>query len=331
MKLVFVHFGSKIPKHLLLNMDRTSKLFPKYEIILLTDQLKNLPVGNFVVKNNISQEDFDIVKNNLNHPIEFRNGFWFTTFVRLKAIAYLAEELGESILHIESDVILSPDFPMNEFIDLQTVVAFPLVSPGQAVASIFYIGDSEVAREFSEFLDTEIFRNPQTSDMRALDAFRLHSPTAVDILPTGPDLASVYQQTFPRNLLKATGVQLDRFRGIFDAIDIGFYLFGQDPRNTKGFRELRSIDSSSYLKIKSLNFKYNPERKFIDVVIDSLHLPVYSLHVHSKDLRIFKLRKFQKIALRRVKYQSSPETREFIPSVFLGLLVKFIAKKLKTI
>lgn len=331
MEIVFVHLGSRIPKHLRLNLRRTSELFPEKKIVLITDQTLHLPKGNYRVERVISHDDFDLASRSLNHPLEFRNGFWISTLLRLTAVARFAQLASQPILHVESDVILSRDFPFKKLENLGEVASFPLVSPGQAVASILYIGSKSVGTEFSNFIDREVQKNPNTSDMRVLDAFREFSPESVEILPTGPNVPIVYLDSYLTNFLDATRKNLDALGGVFDAIDIGFFLFGEDPRNNRGFRNIRKLDDSSYLRLTTLGFSFDKRREFINLEYAGKSYPLYTLHIHSKDSRAFKLMKFQELAKIRILTSTQREEREFVLLAFMKLLIPFLKRRLKFI
>lgn len=329
--LVFVHYGTKIPKHLSANINRTVKLFPDSRIVLLTDQVqKNLPEKCISIDILSSSEILE-TKSKLNHPIDFRYGFWATTFLRIVAVAKFAGTNANPVLHVESDVILSPDFPLKKFLDLGEVIAFPIVGPGFSVASTLYIGSQDLAFELISFLELELEADRFTTDMKVLDKFRLANPELVALLPLGPDNQNAYLSSLsPSDFFKMQSL-LHHFGGVFDAIDIGFFLFGEDPRNNRGFRLLGKIDSTSYLKIDGLFFHFNGLRNFIDISFKNFRVPLFSAHIHSKDLRVFNEKQFRNILKRSILLQSRPRRKEFDLYAFLKLFFKYIGRRLKSI
>lgn len=329
--LVFVHYGTNIPKHLSANIHRTAGLFPNSRIVLLTDQtLRGLP-KNCLSYDILSNTEILETKSKLDHPINFRNGFWATTFLRLIAVAKFAAENVNPVLHIESDVILSSDFPLEKFLNLKEPIAFPIVGPGLSVASIFYLGSRDSAAELISFLKLELEANPTTTDMKVLDRFRLANPGHVALLPIGPNNASAYISTLSPSDFTKMQALLAYFGGVFDAIDVGFYLFGEDPRNNRGFRLLGKIDTSSYLKINQLLFSISDARNFIDMSFNNLRIPIFSAHIHSKDLRLFNVKKFNKFLRQRIPLQSRFPRKEFDLGVFLKLTIQYIKQRLKLI
>lgn len=329
--LVFVHYGTKIPKHLSANIHRTAGLFPNSRIVLLTDQTQGVLPKNCLSYDILSNTEILETKSKLDHPINFRNGFWATTFLRLVAVAKFAAENVNPVLHIESDVILSSDFPLGKFLNLKESMAFPIVGPGLSVASIFYLGSRDSAAELISFLKLELEADPTTTDMKVLDRFRLANPGLVALLPIGPENQSAYLSTLsPSDFTKMQALS-GYFGGVFDAIDVGFYLFGEDPRNNRGFRLVGKIDTSSYLKINQLLFSISDSRNFIDMSFNNLCIPIYSVHIHSKDLRLFNTKKFNKFLRRGILLQNRLPREEFDLGVFLKLTIQYIRQRLKLI
>ena len=80
----------------------------------------------------------------------------------------------------------------------------------------------------------------------------------------------------------------DIFPFIFDAAAIGQYLGGVDPRNmggnTKGFvNETCVIKYNNY----SIWFEMVDEKKKPFILIEEKKLPIFNLHIHSKNLKEF--------------------------------------------
>lgn len=331
MKVVFVHFGKPIPRYLIENILRTEILFPEIEIVLISDQRCDEIKNKCEILNTVTAQDFTDTEKYLNHPMYFRNKFWMTTYIRLIALARYVEIFEEPILHIESDVLISADFPFQKFFNLTHTVAFPAVSPGFSVASLLFISDRVIAKALLDFLSDELCLNPMTTDMKVLDRFRESNPSKTTILPTGPATGNAFQSTIPLSLLTQMRENFEYFGGFFDAIDIGFYLFGEDPRNNRGFRLVRKIDEQSYLKISSLNFKFNRGRKFINFSHEGCEYSLFSLHIHSKDLRAFGLTSFAKLSANRINSQNKHVVAEFVIRIFLSQLFNYLRNKLKSI
>jgi len=114
--IVFIHLGSKIPKYLLRNLERTQNLFPDYKIVLITNKpnfsLESIFTYTFE-ENSRTEILFSKIEKNLN--MDFRKGYWKFTLQRIFALAsYQNSYRDESVLHVESDVILLPNFPFDK-------------------------------------------------------------------------------------------------------------------------------------------------------------------------------------------------------------------------
>lgn len=331
MRIVFVHFGKTIPKFLSLNISRTMNLFPEHKVVLITNP-------ECRITNKLSCELFLYKASNkirklheiTSHPKEFRDNFWFNTILRFFAIEELQKYQEEETLHVESDVILSKDFPLLQFTILQKSIAFPLVSRDRGIASIMYVRNLSIASRFTNFITNSIYSDPSTTDMIILRKFYELSPEEVQILPTlsaekmdsflniEPDIQIVFRNA--QNL----------FRGVFDGADYGIYFAGIDPRNNRGRRIIRHKIPNNYIQIENLNFFFNEERNFLNFNVnqDKLQIPIYNLHIHSKDPRYFN-NKFNKLIRKRIKFYKLEPYSEFIFKIYINAIFKSILRRLK--
>lgn len=286
--LVFVHLNSRIPTYLKLNLNATAKLFPNQKIVLIHNQDKlrtpNLRIATFQYRGSTNATN---IEKNLNHPREFRNNFWFSSIARFDALKSYIEWSGESILHIESDVILSSDFPISSFGELEMRVAYPVVATNRGVASTVYLSDLESASMLIDFAVTYSSDKASATDMEILAEFAHSHSNSVARLPFGPTAKSSYHpENFPTNLDEFQN-QLDFFGGIFDGNDIGVYLFGSDPRNNRGFTMVGKPIPGNFADINKWKIEYEPSRKFASINEGEISIPIYSLHATSKELSIF--------------------------------------------
>jgi hypothetical protein len=109
---------------------------------------------------------------------------------------------------------------------------------------------------------------------------------------------------------------------VFDAISIGQYFFGIDPRNYKGRKKLFREDLDHWVKPSQYEFKW-----INDSLIENnggLQYQVYSLHIHSKDAKVFSLRSLKIEFRKRIKQSQSGERTELV----LRELLKSIGRAL---
>ena len=331
MKLVFAHFETKLPRHLKVNLDRVASLFPDQELVLITDLKKLRPISGVKLQKYSNSDARNILELSLNHPMEFRRKFWLTTLLRLVAVAEYVKAQDEPVLHIESDVLIAEDFPIEAFELLNTEVAFPLVSPGLGVASTFFIRDKKAAENFLDFIYGAVKVNPNTTDMKILFEYASNHADRVTVLPTTPMNPEAFQNPTSEVSIETLTGNLDFFGGIFDTVDMGFFLLGEDARNHRGIRKLRTLDPLSFVNLRYLDFIFSETRNFLNVNegFSGKIYPVYSLHVHSKDLAAFRLSTSSNTLRKAVQSQNLPSSRTLRPIIFVRLASKFILKRLR--
>jgi hypothetical protein len=333
MNLVFAHFGSPIPKHLALNLKRTSILFPDHKIYLVTDLiLDKFEIANIIIYTYSHSKDWWQLRNNLKHEKNFRNNFWFTSSARFIALADFASFTNEDFLHIESDVIISEDFPFTKLSNSNYDLIFPIVSESNAIASCLYVRNSDSANYLSNFTLLESKKNNLTTDMYILSELSKKNNVKFAPLPTAP--AINYSHTnLSTKFLHFSDILLKDFGGVFDGFDIGRYLFGDDPRNKRGVSILRDNDIRTYLDVRKLDLFVLPEREFpyIRQASSDSYIPLYSLHIHSKNPKLFKINKSKRIIHNYVAKSKEKSKKVFILSVFFTSAIKAIEIRIKNI
>ena len=329
MRIVFVHFGKTLPKFLFLNVTRTIKQFPQHEVVLITNPecriRNNLKVKLFLYEiDDDARKLLEIMK----HPRNFRNNFWFNTVLRFFAIEALQKYQEQETIHVESDVILSRDFPFKHFVNLEKSMAFPLVSRERGIASIVYFKDLNVVSKFNNFISSSIHSDPSTTDMIILRKFYEINPQDVQILPTLPIVKKDSFSIIEPEIQILFNNAYEIFQGVFDGADSGIYLAGIDPRNNRGRRIIRHKIPNNYVQIENLNFVFNEERQFISLLFqkEDFQIPIFNLHIHSKDVRYFDIR-FNKLIKKRIKFCNLDADTEFIFTVFINAALKSLIRR----
>ena len=281
--IVFVHLGTKLPKYLLDNVLRTKSLKEGLKVVLVHDKanssanLEKLGVETFPFDPQ-SLSKLGILIPHLNHDPKFRNGYWQNTFNRLFAVGlYQAFNGNEKVIHVESDVVLFPNFPFEKFSKLKTL-SWPRVSDQYDVASILYSPTAFAFREFLIELTRTAQSNYLTTDMQAMSKYAHDFPDKVLVLPTTPPHSD------KTSSISGDTDAWDLFNGIFDGLVLGHWLTGQDPRNSWGIRTRYLVPLDSPLNYASSTFSVDED----NLLVDNLY-PVFNLHVHSKNSGYFKL------------------------------------------
>ena len=328
MEIVFVHFGSPIPNHLQLNVSRVLRLFPEKQITLITDSSVETSKIDPSVKIYVAKfnNTYAQVNDLLTHPKDFRNNFWFNSLSRLMALCDYVETSHNSVLHIESDVLVSADFPIDEFQTLDRPIAYTMLGNLRAVASIFFLENEKAALHLREYISQSVAQDPSTTDMKILGHYQSQHPEFVRILASFPEAKDEFFFLMPEGIRNDFLYTFGKFKGYFDAADIGQFLMGDDPRNHRGVKYIRSKQTTSYLDPSAITYSYSQSRKFLDLESKSLE-KIYSLHIHSKDPQVFNPKKTEKSLINSVLNQMRPEYRKFMPRVFIDSVLKSIRRR----
>jgi hypothetical protein len=305
LRAVFIHLGKSIPRHLKLNLERHRQIFPSIPLSLgISDsnKLGNLPKGveTFIYRG--SRQSIDLMKSLKLSP-SFRGGFWHLTLERLIALSHLhARFPNEPMLHIESDVLLMPNFPWIE-LAVENKMLWGRVTSTEDIAALLFSPSFEKTSKMVGRIVESIRSNPNSTDMSSL-RFAAGSLDASDF------------QYLP------SGINGDAFsEGIFDVATIGMWLTGMDPRNDWGKRKYLH-DLGHHLVIPR-SFKY----KFLDgelfVERGGTVRKVFSLHIHSKDLQLFGSSWDTRLEDLVLKSNERFSRTDFVPGAFVRNLYEF--------
>jgi len=326
--IVFVHLNSPIPFYLRFNIISTIKKFPSAKVVLI----HNIK-GPKKIHTHLEQFKYEpgetskSIESLLQHPRNFRSNFWFSAIQRFDALRMYMEKFNEPIVHLESDVIISKDFPLKKFLDTDKKIAFPIVANNRGVASSVFIKDLETSENLVRAAKDSCLVNAHTTDMEILADFFENNQDKTMSLAFGPESIDAYHDNFK---IESNALSTQTFKGIFDGNDIGVYLFGTDPRNARGISFMRTSIPGNYSKVDTWEFSFDNRRKFINLEFNGSIIPLYSVHATSKQLALFHhatqnlyIRKYQKKAYRA-------GDRRFSPFIALSMGVRKIVRLLKS-
>jgi hypothetical protein len=153
----------------------------------------------------------------------------------------------------------------------------------------------------------------------------------VYVLPSTPSQTGALSSASVE-FLNQTEIGIGDFGGIFDGFDIGRFLFGDDPRNDRGFSILRKNDSRTYINVSEIELLMAQEREFPFVrnSVQPLILPIYSLHIHSKNLKLFRQNQMQRLITKAVLDSKRPCRKIFSFRIFLASAIGAIKRRIKT-
>lgn len=328
MNIVYVHLNTKLPRYLIENLKRNLKLFPNRQIILVhnLDYLPTIP-GLIDVKLT-NDEKYKDLESSLNHPSNFRDGFWISSLARLVIFQDLMLEHSGPILHVESDVILAEDFPFEYFEELPQTYAYPVVFEERAVASTVYIRNLESAEKLASFALGEAKSNPSTTDMLVLRKFFNAHPNEVFPLPffnTVAGLDNNYTHPIDDLLMSKLQENPETNVGIFDGSDLGVYFFGTDPKNNRGKSKLREEIQFTYLKLKNWELRFRDNRDFPFAIFGEIEIPIYSFHMTCKRVKYFA---FESVG-RSLRKTLKDQFRHANTRLYLDVLVIQVIKSIR--
>jgi hypothetical protein len=269
MQLSFVNLGNNFPKYLKLNLMRLRQNLPSLDISLTVSRgtkFKGIPDG---VK--LYEYHRDIETDNGLASLElspsFRNGYWHYTFERLIALEVAhRSDPKRPLLHVESDVLLLPNFPFEELSNKRCLM-WGRYSRDEDIAAILYSPSLVQTLRLTSYLRDELQKDAKTSDMRALKAISSR-------------LTDTEFQYFP-SMFRDEALS----DGLFDSASLGIWLGGNDPTNAFGFRTFHQIPGHIENEVKDYVFTF--ANGILSVSKGSEERKVFCLHIHSKDQLIF--------------------------------------------
>lgn len=291
--IVLVYMGKKIPRYVFFNIQYLLKEFKNSRIIFVSDNSKAIKrverYGATGFYYSLQNYELSEIQKNTMYDNNFRDFYWWKTSARIIAVCDVQIEFGRPVLHLESDVILFPEFPFSNLNYLEKGISFPLANSKQGVASMVYLRDREAARLLRQEFVAELIQNPSSSDMNILGNIASRSKSIVSILPTLPNtqnaLSLFNSRTNDINHFEAMTSNYEILKGCVDGLQYGLYFLGEDPRNHRGTLKLFQNNYRSNLNLSKTKLKL--EGKAIFVVHEEITFRLWSIHVHSKDLRAF--------------------------------------------
>ena len=326
---LFVNLGKDLPTYLIRNIEWVKRTFGDHKVLVVVDEpinllkLANIGVTGYRYKRKKSVSNL-LQGLTLDHA--FRKGFWQLTIDRLFAICDVVENLGlSSVLYIESDVLLLPNFPLNDVWSLKGL-AWTRYNHLRDVPALIHIETPA----YANLMSTELLRlfsfNSDLTDMSALHALAETNKEIVNLLPTikeGLENENLVTRQELRRVSRIIYSNGDSKEGIFDGASIGMFLTGQDPRNTYGFTMYLNpelcLPNESYLNLNQAKFEQELDRLYIRSP-GGKRIEIYNLHIHSKNDEAFfvSTEKFLANLINRANLGTT--YLEFKPKIFLTLL-----------
>lgn len=333
MRIVFVHLNSQLPSYLEENIKYCKEVFPKIEIVLIHNQttLKSIIPGilhfQYVPDSRWRQLDSLYA-----HDREFRNNFWLTSTARFFAIEDFINEKPGTILHVESDVLLSADFPFHKLERLPCSLAFPIISNLRGVASTLFVRDSKAARILTSNIINEVRNDPLTTEMIMLKKLYDENRNFILPLPIGPSVPSAFHEE-ATEFFDAWTSAYEALGGIVDGVDIGQYFFGTDPRNRRGKVLIRKNLVHGFSKVEDWVLTFDESRSFVDVSVEGnqQRFKVFSLHLPVKKRKLFQRSRQAVLIENYVSECRRKPAKVLMPDVLAQAIWKSLLRRFKRV
>lgn len=293
--LVFIHLGPNSPKYLWLNLQRHLDLFPNHNICIIVDDARHLgsiPKGvKIYVYENETTPDWIIPKDK--SLLKFRRGYWRFTAERFLAAEKFQNSFSDlPMLHIESDVILFPNFPFDKLISNQKAM-WCAYGQDYDVAACLYFPTKEYSSSLVRGLE-DISQGEKTfTDMTALRYLAKQKIVPIEYFPVAPysESSIINERSLRAKDVTSEDFCSRKFDGIFDGIAIGMWLTGHDPRNDYGRNKLHdkspAESGDSIIDPSQVDFSFDDSGNFSFFDNNHERVNIWTLHVHSKNLNLF--------------------------------------------
>lgn len=220
----------------------------------------------------------------------FRDGFWVLTSLRLFYLyAFMEKYKINDVVHLENDVVIyyNCDELLKSVEKNKVYVTFNSFSTN--VLGIIYIPNSETLKPI--LMNWDLNR----LDMNIFACCKNMFPQLIQEIPIFKEQPEFNGDPEKRMVCN----NYERFNKIFDGNAMGQYLGGIDPRNTEGGQStVGFVNKECCIKYDKYRFiwKYAPlvegsedgevmKKPF--VCVKEEEIPIFNLHIHSKDVSKF--------------------------------------------
>lgn len=327
-RFVLVHLGKNLPAVTLHNLRYLKKNFPHVQLVLIISKDN---YGNYDIP-----EDVQIVrysrKTELNSILELNvqgreteNNFWSLTIERLfAALDYQRDENHIRMLHIESDVLIFPNFPILELTELNKI-AWCKYNQTHDVASLFFIPSAEKAKWLVERLQFLLSQTRGWTDMTSLSKISESYPEHIDFFPSAsrviPEMINQRSNLANNELRQISKLEM-QLNGIVDPAAIGMYLTGRNPYVNQGwtsyFDPSEVLNGNSYIDPTVLKYEFHPNG--CDLIRNGKKVSLFSIHVHSKNIEFFKPGNFDQLNVLANRAREQELMRKFDLTILIEIM-----------
>jgi hypothetical protein len=321
MNLVLVQLGNKPPKFFWMNIKHLRRTFPHSFITVISDSQRTLNKAIKLNCHTFLYAQSDLVKQIFNshaYSKDFRQGFWQYSSIRLFALLeYVSSSNARNVLHLESDVLFFGNFPLKQ-IENHDALIWCNFNEQRDVAAIMYVPNSFHAEWMLQKLYEIYEQDSLQTDMSALRTLARWHPQKITYFDGGFKKLSNKQSNYKIDHVSERIPFGSELEGIFDGATIGMWLTGEDPRNHKGYLVRLNHLNEGNVDLRTL--KFNMDESVLSIHKDGVQIPIYNLHIHSKNRMLFSPLNLQVLKLYVFLANNDCKVRIFQPRIFLGLV-----------
>ena len=281
--IIFIYKGI-LPQYIYDCINYNNKT--NYGKIILVCDLKIINKNKIIKKIKIydyKKFDFNIKINLHNKEIKkFRSGFWLKTIERYFILLNFVKFYHiKEFYHAELDNVFTN--LSNLYKKLNKIGKYFYLTTvnlnKQAFGSIIYINQIKILEDFCTFIKKKM-QKKFYNDMELLYMFAKKNNKKVKFLPTF------------LKIKKKNYINYEDLGGIFDNANLGVYIFGTDPRNhARPIYNRENLYQNKKIEHILRNSNFNIIKNNFFLTIKNRKLNVFNIHIHSKLIRKFFIKK----------------------------------------
>jgi hypothetical protein len=280
--IIFIYKGI-LPQYIYDSINYNNKT--NYGKIILICDLKILKKKKIIKKiKTFDYKEFDLnIEINLNKQIKkFRSGFWLKTIERYFILLNFVKFYNiREFYHAELDNVFSNLNDLHK--KLNTIGKYFYLTTvnlnKQAFGSVIYINQVKILENFCTFIKKKLEKKFY-NDMELLYLFAKKNINEIKYLPT---FLGIKNKSY---------VNYKDLNGIFDNLNLGVYIFGTDPRNhARPIYNRENLYQNKKMENILKNSTFNIIKKNFLLTLENKKLNVFNIHIHSKLIRKFFIKK----------------------------------------
>ena len=287
---IFIHLGTEFfPEYVNTALEQCRRWNPTNPIYFVSLRIHSGKADtnkctNICIEDLEITEQHSIFLNISKLDMTFRNGFWKYTTERIFVLEEVCNYLNiDEFFHAENDNMIyfnSSDL-INTFRNSVNGLSSPSLATNQAVFGFMYCNDIQTLSNLAKFLITTDC-NEMVSGARFFNIYN----TKTAYLPSIPDIANILSERDKQRVCR----NIEEFNGIFDPAQYGQWFGGIDSRNGNS---VPFMFSNTCATIQANEFTYEKKQEATGlnryyICKEGVSYPIYVLHIHSKNLSIFK-------------------------------------------